>query len=50
VSQALNEDDVDPPKDTAPEKIPLLKYAPVTSCYAERSFSAYTFYQIKDNQ
>jgi hypothetical protein len=34
-------DHVDPPKDTAPEKIPLLKYAPVTSCDAEISFSAY---------
>jgi hypothetical protein len=33
--------DVKPPEDIASEKIPFLKYAPVTSCDAERSFSAY---------
>jgi hypothetical protein len=33
-------DDVDLPEDMAPEKSPLLKYAPVTSCDVERSFSA----------
>jgi hypothetical protein len=41
VSQILNGDDVDPPEDNAPEKIPFLKYAPVTSCDVERAFSAY---------
>jgi hypothetical protein len=35
VCQALSGDDVDPP-----EKIPFLKYAPVTSCDVERCFSA----------
>jgi hypothetical protein len=32
VCQTLNGDDVDPPEDIVPEKIPLLKYVPVTSC------------------
>jgi hypothetical protein len=41
VCQVLNGDDVFPPEDIAPEKIPLLKYAPVTACDVERSFSAY---------
>jgi hypothetical protein len=41
VCQVLNGDDVDPPEDIASEKIPLLKYAPMTSCNAERNFSAY---------
>jgi hypothetical protein len=35
VCQVLNGDDVDPPEDTSPENIPLLKYTPVTSCDAE---------------
>jgi hypothetical protein len=34
-------DDADPPEGIAPEKTPLLKYAPVTSCDVERYFSAY---------
>jgi hypothetical protein len=33
--------DEDLPEDNAPEKIPLLKYAPVTSCNVEITFSAY---------
>jgi hypothetical protein len=41
----LNGDDVDPPEDIALEKIPWLKYAPVTSCDADSSF-----YHIKDNE
>jgi hypothetical protein len=41
VCKVLNGDDVDPPEDTASEKIPLLKYLPVTSCDVERSFLAY---------
>jgi hypothetical protein len=41
VCKVINGDDVDPPEDIAPEKIPLLKYSPVTSCDAERSFSAH---------
>jgi hypothetical protein len=45
VCQVLNGDDVDPPEDIAPEKIPLFKDAPVTSCDVESSF-----YQIKDNE
>jgi hypothetical protein len=40
VWQVLNGDDVDPSEDIAPEKIPLLKHTPVTSCDVERSFSA----------
>jgi hypothetical protein len=39
--QVLNGDDVEPPEDITPEKIPLLKCAPLTSCDVERSFSAY---------
>jgi hypothetical protein len=39
VCQVLNGADVDPLK-TAPEKIPLLKYAPVTSCDEEISLSS----------
>jgi hypothetical protein len=35
----LNGDDVYPPEYIAPEKIPLLNYAPVTSCDVESSFS-----------
>jgi hypothetical protein len=51
VCQVLNADDVDPPEDIAPEKIPLLKYTPVTSCDVERSFSAYKhILLIKGNQ
>jgi hypothetical protein len=34
-------DNVDSPEDIAPEKIPLLNYAPTTSCAVERFFSAY---------
>jgi hypothetical protein len=41
VRQVHNGDDVCPPEDIAPEKIPLLKYAPVASCDEEKSFSAY---------
>jgi hypothetical protein len=41
VCQVHNGDNVDPPKDIAPEKISFLKYAPVTSCDVERFFSAY---------
>jgi hypothetical protein len=41
VYQVLNGDDVDAAEDNAPEKIPLLKYAPVTSFDVERSFSAF---------
>jgi hypothetical protein len=41
VCQVINGNNVDPPEDITPEKIPLLKYAPVISCDAERSFSAY---------
>jgi hypothetical protein len=41
VCQVLNGDDVDPTEDTFPEKVPLLKYAPVTSFDVERSFTAY---------
>jgi hypothetical protein len=41
VCQILNGDDVTPPDDIILEKIPLSKYAPVTSCDAEGSFSAY---------
>jgi hypothetical protein len=41
VCLVLNGDDVDSPEDIAPEKIPLLKYAQVSSCDAERYFSAY---------
>jgi hypothetical protein len=41
VCQVPNGDNVDPPEHTAPEKIPLLKYAPVISCEEERSFSTY---------
>jgi hypothetical protein len=44
VCHVLNEDDVEPPEDIVPEKISLLKYAPVTSCDVECSFSAYRFY------
>jgi hypothetical protein len=36
-----NGHDVDPTEDTAPEKIPFLKYTSVASCDVERSFSAY---------
>jgi hypothetical protein len=39
--QVLTEDDVDVPEGIASEKIPLLKYSPVTSCDVERSLSAY---------
>jgi hypothetical protein len=35
IYQVLNGDDVEPPEDIVPEKIPLLKYAPVTSCDVE---------------
>jgi hypothetical protein len=41
VYQVLNNDEADFPVDIAPEEIPLLKYASVTSCDVERSFSAY---------
>jgi hypothetical protein len=41
VCQVLNGEDLDSHEDIAPEKISLLKYAPVTSCDVERSFSAY---------
>jgi hypothetical protein len=41
VCQILKRDDVNPPEDIAHKEIPLLKYTPVTSCDAERSFSAY---------
>jgi hypothetical protein len=36
-----NRDDVNPLEDIAPKKMSLLKYAPVTSCDAEKSSSAY---------
>jgi hypothetical protein len=45
VCQVLNGDNVNPPEGIAPEKIPLLKYAPVPSCDVESSF-----YQIKENE
>jgi hypothetical protein len=48
VCQVLNGDDVDHPEDIAPENIPLLKYAPVTSCDLVQPTN--TFYQIKCNQ
>jgi hypothetical protein len=49
--QVCNGDDVDPAEDIAPEEIPFLKYAPVTSSDVERLFSAKnTFYETKDNQ
>jgi hypothetical protein len=38
----LNGDDAELSEDIASEKIPLLRYAPVTSFDVERSFSAYT--------
>jgi hypothetical protein len=39
VCQVLNGDDIDPPLKTfAPEKISMLKYAPVTSCDAKKRF------------
>jgi hypothetical protein len=41
VCQVFNGDNVDPPEDIAPEKILLLKYRPLTSCDAEKFFSAY---------
>jgi hypothetical protein len=41
VCQVLNGHDVDSHEDITPEKIPLLKYAPVTFCDVERFFSAY---------
>jgi hypothetical protein len=41
VYQVLNRDSVDPPEDIAHNEIPLLKFATVTSCDVERSFSAY---------
>lgn len=37
-STVLNEDDVFAPENITPEKIPLLKYEPVTSCDAESNF------------
>jgi hypothetical protein len=45
VCQVLN---VDPSEDIAPEKIPLLRYAPGISSVAERSFSAYK-HTLSDN-
>jgi hypothetical protein len=39
VCQVLHGDDVEPLEDIAPEKIPLLKYTPVTACDVERSSS-----------
>jgi hypothetical protein len=51
VNQVLNGDDIDPPEDIAPEKIPLLKYAPMTSFDVERSFQpTNTLSQVKDNE
>jgi hypothetical protein len=41
VCKVLNGDDVEPPADIAHKEIPLLKYAPETSCDEESSFSAY---------
>jgi hypothetical protein len=41
VYQVRNGNDVDSPEVIVAEKISLLKYAPVTSCDVERSFSAY---------
>jgi hypothetical protein len=41
VCQVLKRENVDSPENIAPEKIPFLKYAPVTSRDAERAFSAY---------
>jgi hypothetical protein len=35
------EDTTDPPEDVSPGKFHVLKFAPVTSCDVERSFSAY---------
>jgi hypothetical protein len=35
VCQVRNGDDVDPPERIAPEEIPFLKYAAVTSCDVE---------------
>jgi hypothetical protein len=47
----LNGSDVVLPEDIAPENIPSLKYALVTSCDVERSFQpTNAFYQIKENQ
>jgi hypothetical protein len=49
--QVFNWDDVDPPEDIAPEKMPLLIYAPVISCDVEKSFQPTNrFYQIKHSQ
>jgi hypothetical protein len=50
VCQVLNGDDVVPPEDIAPEKIPLLKYAPVTTCDVERSFPAYKHIRLDRRQ
>ncbi|PSN54979.1 hypothetical protein C0J52_02321 [Blattella germanica] len=41
VSQILSGEIRDTPKDIAPNHIHLFKYAPVTSCEVERSFSLY---------
>jgi hypothetical protein len=49
VCQVLNGDNVDVPEDIAPEKIPLLKYAPVKSCDVDSFQPTNTFYQTKDN-
>jgi hypothetical protein len=41
VRKILDGEDADPPEDISPGKFHLLKFAPVTLCDVERSFSAY---------
>jgi hypothetical protein len=41
LSKILDGEDTDPPEDISPGKFHLLKFAPVTSCDVEMSFSAY---------
>jgi hypothetical protein len=41
VLKILDGEDTDPPEDIPPGKFNLIKFALVTSCDVERSFSAY---------
>lgn len=41
LSRLFNGENVEPPKSIIPSRIPLYKYAPLTSCEVERSFSIY---------
>jgi hypothetical protein len=41
VLKILNGEDTDPPDNISPGKLNLLKFALMTSCDVERSFSAY---------